>query len=287
MSIIQSVLLGILQGIAEFLPISSSGHLALAQALFNLDDVPLLYDVILHLATLLAVVIYFRIKIWKLLCCFGRWIARRPAPPAQQEAVDEDLLCGNDSLGRRTIIAIIFATLVTGIIGIFTSKMIPELPIKVTCAGFIVTAALLVFSGVWEKKRNSRSEQEQEQRKGITIIQSLFIGFMQGVGTLPGISRSGSTIAGAQLVGVDRKAAGEFSFIVSIPAILGAFILEAKDLDKVGTSIGAGTVAAGFIAAFIAGYISLALLMRLIKKGKLEWFAAYLVPLGILGLIFF
>lgn len=287
MSIIQSVLLGILQGIAEFLPISSSGHLALAQALFNLDDVPLLYDVILHLATLLAVVIYFRVKIWKLLCCFGRWIARRPAPSEPQDAEDEDLLCGNDALGRRTIVAIIFATLVTGIIGIFTSKMIPELSIKVTCAGFIVTAALLVFSGVWEKKRNSIPEQEQEQKKGITIIQSLFIGFMQGVGTLPGISRSGSTIAGAQLAGVDRKAAGEFSFIVSIPAILGAFILEAKDLDKVGASIGAGTVAAGFIAAFIAGYISLALLMKLIRKGKLEWFAAYLVPLGILGLIFF
>ncbi len=289
MSIIQSVLLGILQGIAEFLPISSSGHLALVQALFNLDDVPLLYDVILHLATLLAVVIYFRVKIWKLLCCFGRWIARRPVPQLQQETEEQDLLCGNDALGRKTIIAIIFATLVTGIIGIFTSKLIPELPLKVTCAGFIVTAALLVFSSVWEKKRNSASEQEPaiDKKQGITIIQSLFIGFMQGVGTLPGISRSGSTIAGAQLAGVDRKAAGEFSFIVSIPAILGAFILEAKDLDKVGASVGAGAVAAGFIAAFAAGYISLALLMKLIRKGKLEWFAAYLVPLGILGLIFF
>lgn len=289
MSIIQSVLLGILQGIAEFLPISSSGHLALVQALFNLDDVPLLYDVILHLATLLAVVIYFRVKIWKLLCCFGRWIARRPVPQLQQETEEQDLLCGNDALGRKTIIAIVFATLVTGIIGIFTSKLIPELPLKVTCAGFIVTAALLVFSSVWEKKRNSASEQEPaiDKKQGITIIQSLFIGFMQGVGTLPGISRSGSTIAGAQLAGVDRKAAGEFSFIVSIPAILGAFVLEAKDLDKVGASVGAGAVAAGFIAAFAAGYISLALLMKLIRKGKLEWFAAYLVPLGILGLIFF
>ena len=78
MSILQSVLLGILQGIAEFLPISSSGHLALAQHLFKLDDVPILYDIILHLATLFAVVLFFRKKIWALLCCFGRWIARRP-----------------------------------------------------------------------------------------------------------------------------------------------------------------------------------------------------------------
>lgn len=110
---------------------------------------------------------------------------------------------------------------------------------------------------------------------------------MQGIGTLPGISRSGSTIAGAQLAGVDRKSAGEFSFIVSIPAILGAFILEAKDLGEVSSSVGAEAVAAGFIAAFVAGYISLSFLMKLIKKGRLEWFAVYLVPIGILGLLFF
>lgn len=287
MSIIQSILLGILQGIAEFLPISSSGHLAVVQALFNLDDVPLLYDVILHLATLLAVVIYFRVKIWKLLCCFARWIACRPASQVQPADSEEDLLCGDDFLGRKTILAIIFATLVTGVIGVFTSKLIPELPLKVTCAGFIVTAALLVFSSVWEKKRISDMEHEQEQKKGISILQALFIGFMQGIGTLPGISRSGSTIAGAQLVGIDRKSAGEFSFIVSIPAILGAFILEAKDLGEVSSFVGAEAVAAGFIAAFVAGYISLSFLMKLIKKGRLEWFAAYLAPIGILGLIFF
>lgn len=279
MSILQSVLLGILQGIAEFLPISSSGHLALAQHLFKLDDVPLLYDIILHLATLFAVVLFFRKKIWALLCCFGRWIARRPEISADNP---EDLLCGNDTLGKKTIIAIICTTFVTGIMGIVASKLIPQLPLKFTCAGFIVTAGLLIFSSLWQKKQANASSAE---KKGIGALQALFVGFMQGIGTLPGISRSGSTIAGAQLAGIDRTSAGEFSFIVSIPAILGAFLLEAKDLGEMGSSVGVLPVVLGFVSAFIAGYISLAFLMKLIKKGRLEWFALYLVPLGLAGLI--
>ncbi len=284
MSILQSVLLGILQGIAEFLPISSSGHLALAQHLFKLDDVPLLYDIILHLATLFAVVLFFRKKIWALLCCFGRWIARRPEISAENP---EDLLCGNDTLGKKTIIAIICTTFVTGIMGIVASKLIPQLPLKFTCAGFIVTAGLLIFSSLWQKKQANATSDTDKQlsgQKGIGVLQAVFVGFMQGIGTLPGISRSGSTIAGAQLAGIDRTSAGEFSFIVSIPAILGAFLLEAKDLGEMGSSVGVLPVVLGFVSAFIAGYISLAFLMKLIKKGRLEWFAAYLIPLGIAGL---
>lgn len=117
-------------------------------------------------------------------------------------------------------------------------------------------------------------------------MQAVVIGFMQGVGTLPGISRSGSTIAGAQFCGVERSAAGEYSFLVSIFAILGAFVLELKDLGEVSSSIGAGVVVAGCAAAFVSGYFALACLMKIIKKGKLEWFAAYLIPAGILGMIF-
>ena len=344
MSIFQAIILGVLQGIAEFLPISSSGHLAVAQRLFGLEEVPLLFDVMLHLATLAAVILYFRKKIARLFVILFRWIfpsgkvevesgklkieneegdgsgiafaetrsnpvsqdlppsgslpipslqpptafSTTPSPKGQSplKSPETDLLTGTDELGRKTILAVIFATLVTGVIGVFTSKLIPELPLKVTCAGFIVTAALLVFSSLWAKKHDSLSENGAAP-KGISIPQSLFIGFMQGIGTLPGISRSGSTIAGAQLSGVNRAAAGEFSFIVSIPAILGAFVLEAKDLGEVGNQIGALPVLCGCLASFVWGYLSLSILMKLIRKGKLEWFACYLVPLGILGLIFF
>lgn len=278
MSIFQAIILGVLQGIAEFLPISSSGHLAVAQKLFGLSDVPLLFDVMLHLATLAAVILYFRKKIARLFVILFRWILRKPI----QTTDETDLLTGTDELGRKTILAVIFATIVTGAMGIVTSKLIPEMPIKVTCAGFLFTACLLIFSSLWAKKHDKPLE-----TKGISIFQALFIGFMQGVGTLPGVSRSGSTIAGAQLAGVNRAAAGEFSFIVSIPAILGAFVLEAKDLGEISSQIGALPVFCGCLAAFAWGYLSLSILMKLIRKGKLEWFACYLVPLGVFGLIFF
>ncbi|MGP1368628.1 MAG: undecaprenyl-diphosphate phosphatase [Treponema sp.] len=287
MTIIQGILLGILQGIAEFLPISSSGHLAVAQKLFGLSDVPLLFDIVLHLATLAAVILYFRKKIAKLFVILWQWLMHKTFA---EDGDDTDILAGNTERGRRTIIAVFVTTVVTGAIGVFTSKLIPDMSLKVTAGGFIVTAALLIISAFIEKRRKAAQQtfsSTSDTPKGINIAQAALIGVMQGIGTFPGISRSGSTIAGALFGGLDRAAAGEYSFIVSIPAILGAFVLELKDLDKVGTSIGAAPVIAGCAAAFAWGYISLTVLMKIIKKGRLEWFAAYLIPLGIAGLIFF
>lgn len=283
MTVLQGFLLGILQGVAEFLPISSSGHLALAQSLFGLEDVPLLYDIFLHMATLLAVTIYFWPKIWALLKCFGRWITKKQKSDNQVEISENDLLCPTDKIGQKTIIAIILTTAITGAFGIFTSKLIPDLSIKFVCGGFLVTSALLIISSIMEKRQSAKGPHEFT---GISIKQSIIIGIMQGFGTLPGISRSGSTIAGALFGGVNRSLAGEFSFIVSIPAILGAFILELKDLGQMSSSIGAAPIIAGCISSFAVGYFSLSVLMKIIKKGKLQWFAAYLIPAGILGLIF-
>lgn len=283
MTVLQGFLLGILQGVAEFLPISSSGHLALAQSLFGLEDVPLLYDIFLHMATLLAVTIYFWPKIWALLKCFGRWITKKQKSDNQVQISENDLLCPTDKIGQKTIIAIILTTAITGTLGIFTSKLIPDLGVKFVCGGFLVTSALLIISSIMEKRQSAKGPYEFT---GISIKQSIIIGIMQGFGTLPGISRSGSTIAGALFGGVNRSLAGEFSFIVSIPAILGAFILELKDLGEMSSSIGAAPIIAGCISSFAVGYFSLSVLMKIIKKGKLQWFAAYLIPAGILGLIF-
>ena len=283
MTVLQGFLLGILQGVAEFLPISSSGHLALAQSLFGLEDVPLLYDIFLHMATLLAVTIYFWPKIWALLKCFGRWITKKQKSDNQVQISENDLLCPTDKIGQKTIIAIIVATIITGAFGVVTSKLIPDLSVKFVCGGFLVTSALLIISSIMEKRQSAKGPNEFT---GISIKQSIIIGIMQGFGTLPGISRSGSTIAGALFGGVNRSLAGEFSFIVSIPAILGAFILELKDLGQMSSSIGAAPIIAGCISSFAVGYFSLSVLMKIIKKGKLQWFAAYLIPVGILGLIF-
>jgi len=280
MTILQGIFLGFLQGVAEFLPISSSGHLALAQNLLGLQEVPLLFDVFLHVATLAAVILFFRRQVGELLCAFGRWITRRPLSDGIKGS--SGLTC-TDEAARKTVVAIIIATVVTGAIGVIVEKKLSELPVKAICGGFIFTALVLIVSSLIEKKGAKKGDIAS---KGISWKQSLFIGFAQGVGTLPGISRSGSTIAGGLLSGVNRTDAGEFSFIVSIPAIIGAFILELKDLGSVSSEIGAVPVAAGCITAFVVGYASLTWLMRIIRRGKLEWFACYLIPAGILGMIF-
>ncbi len=275
MSIIQSVLLGILQGIAEFLPISSSGHLQVCQNIFGLEDIPLLYDVFLHLSTLLAVIVFFRKKILNLICTFGKLFVKK-SPSLEPNEIEE----------RKYILAIILTTFVTACIGLVTSKMIKDIPIKITCAGFIITALLLTISSRIEKKRACNEKDNTDEEKSPSIKQSLIIGIAQGIGTLPGISRSGSTISGALLCGVKRNVAGEFSFIASLPAILGAFILEFKDMDKISENIGTIQLLSGCASSFVAGYLSLVLLMKLIKKGNLKWFALYLIPAGILGIIF-
>ena len=191
MSVIQGILLGILQGIAEFLPISSSGHLAVAQNIFGLDDIPLLFDVFLHLATLAAVCLYFWRKIWELLKCLGRWISRSPKLKENSQEFDS-VLAQKDQTDRKIIIAIILSTIVTGVMGIVSSKMIPNLSIKVTCCGFIVTSLFLILSSVIEKRNAKLSNNSDDIKKPVVSkVQALIIGFMQGIGTLPGISRSG------------------------------------------------------------------------------------------------
>ncbi len=289
MTLFHGIILGVLQGIAEFLPISSSGHLVVAQRLFGLSEVPLLFDVFLHLATLLAVVLFFRKKLASLILSFFELFLPKGK---KNETSEEDSKKVSDCMektrnpveDRKYIIGIIAATVVTCGIGLITSKIVEEVPIRFVCVGFLITACFLVLSSLIAKKRPSFSSIKQD--KAPTLLQSLIAGLAQGIGTLPGISRSGSTIAGSLLAGMSRETAGEFSFIISIPAIIGAFILELKDLGDVAQSCGAQPLIAGCAAAFCSGYLSLSWLMRLIKKGRLEWFALYLVPLGVLGILF-
>ena len=268
MTILQSIFLGALQGVAEFLPISSSGHLALCKALFGLEEVPLLFDIMLHIATLAAVFIFFRKEIGELLAVFYRWITRK---------AKED-----DFIKQRMILAVIFGTISTGVIAIITQKFMPELPIKFICGGFIITAFLLILSSIISKRQIEKEGLENT----VSPFRGFLIGIAQGIGTLPGISRSGITISASLIAGVERKTAGEFSFILSIPAIIGAFILEAKDLGDVTSTVGILPLIIGCLVAFVVGILSLKFLMKLINKGKLEYFAFYLIPVGILGLIF-
>ena len=293
MTIVQSVILGALQGVTEFLPVSSSGHLAIAERLFQVGDVPPLFNVMLHVATLLAVVIYFRKVIGRLLMILFRAIGQKDEPMNSRPITDAKIatLAPNEQAGRYTIIMIIMSTIVTGAIGMVTSKMLAGISLAHICVGFLVTAGLLVASSVVDKIRcvhraAINGVSGERHLTGINWWQALIVGFAQGVGTLPGISRSGATIAGALFSGVDRRTAGDYSFIVAIPAILGAFLLELKDLDVVAGAVGLLPLLVGCAAAFVAGYLALAWLMNIIRRGRLEWFALYLIPAGVLGLIF-
>ncbi len=274
MNTLDAALLGLLQGIAEFLPISSSGHLAVAKRLFGLSAVPLLFDIVLHVATLAAVVLFFRKRIAAIVVSLYRWMARKA------DASD----AGNLGL----TVAVIAGTLCTGMIGVVLGRLVGEGSLKLISACFIVTAALLIVSEqiVHRRALAKTAEAAAFKKKNLGIREGIFVGIAQGIGVLPGLSRSGVTISASLVAGVDREEAGEFSFLLSIPAILGAFILEFKDADTLMTSVDPLALATGCAVAFISGFLALHFLLRLIKRGKLSWFAVYLVPLGILGLLF-
>ncbi len=265
MSVVQALLLGLLQGITEFLPVSSSGHLVLARALMGLEDVPLFFDVVLHVATLVIVVYVFRQRVWGILSALGRALLRR-----QKEGDREHL---------RLALLLAAASALTAVTGLGISSLeVREQPGWV-CLLLLVTALLLVLSSVLGRGRRPLDETGWPQ--------ALIMGAAQGLGVFPGISRSGITISSALMSGMSRQAAGEFSFLLSIPAVGGAFILTLRDAAAMSSGVPPLSLAAGFLAALAAGYASLKLLLRLISGGRLWLFAFYLIPAGIWGLLHF
>jgi undecaprenyl-diphosphatase len=258
MTVIQAILLGAIQGIAEFLPISSSGHLAIAEELLDLAEVPLLFDILLHVATLASVCIVFRERIAELFCVLGRFLSRKSL-----EADHND---------QTVIFSLLIATAMTGVVGLVIKDRVEAFTPFMISICLVITGVLLFVSGRFKPKT---------PREVPGVAQGIIIGLAQGIGVTPGISRSGATISASLLSGVNRKAAGEFSFLLSIPAILAAFILELKDADTLSGTVSAVPLAVGMLTAFAVGYVSLKFLLGLINRGRLGWFALYLVPAGI------
>jgi undecaprenyl-diphosphatase len=263
MSILQAILLGALQGVTEFLPVSSSGHLAVLKHSMGVGEVGLLFDVLLHVASLLAVILVFRMRIARMVMGLIHWI--------QGKADDEDR-------GQvRSAGVLIVATIITGTIGILVKDFAEGLSVKVVSALFLVTAVILLVS---QRFGGTKGYQ------GLTIKDGLICGVAQGMGVFPGISRAGITISAGLGSGMDRQTAGEFSFLLSIPAILGALVLTLKDFSELSGQVSLGPLVAGAVASFLVGLVSLVLLMRIVRAGKLGWFALYLIPLGLLGILF-
>ncbi len=263
MSFLQSLILGALQGITEFLPVSSSGHLVVMREVMEIKAVPPLYDVLLHIATLFVVIIVFRKRIGSILISLFRFFTGK-----KEEADAENL---------RLTLVILVATFFTAIVGLGISFLdVGRFP-KLVSALFIVTGLILLFA------RFGKGNMGYDK---IGVKHGIITGIAQGLGVLPGISRSGITISASLVSGMNREKAGEYSFLISLPAILGALILTLKDSGDLVSSVSPGVMAAGFITAFLVGLGSLLVLLRLIKSGKLYLFCFYLIPLGIAGLLF-
>lgn len=262
----QSVALGILQGISEFIPISSSGHLVVARVVMGLElaDIPLLYDVVLHIATLIVVIVFFRERILRMVGALARWVARRST--------------ADDAVDLRLAWLVFLGTLVTVAVGLSIRRLDLHLYPRVVAGAFLVTAILLVLAHF------TRGHIDYD---GLTLRHGVVVGFVQGLAVVPGISRSGSTIWAALASGISRERAGEYSFLLSIPAILGALVLELRHLGDLGAAVSPVVMAAGFVASLVFGFLSLSLLVMLIRGGKLWVFSIYLVPLGIWGLLTF
>ena len=264
MTLLQSILLGALQGITEFLPVSSSGHLVIMKNILNLEEVPVLFDVFLHAATLIVVCLVFRKRIGGLFKALFHFL--------QGKKGEED----KESL--RLILIILLATVITAVIGFAVSSLGVEQYPRIVSGLFLVTGVILLWA------RNAKGKNGNRELK---IRHALITGAAQGFGVFPGISRSGITISAAVLSGLSREKAGEYSFILSLPAIAGALILELKDLDTLSSLVSVPVVFAGALSAFAVGLVSLLLLLRMVRRGRLFLFSFYLIPLGLFGLVYF
>jgi len=268
--IINAIILGLVQGLTEFLPISSSGHLAILHKLLNFEtESNLFFDIILHLATLLAVIIFYRNEIVSIIIAgknsFADMIFRKQN--FKQAFWKEK----NDS---RLFVLIIIGSIPTGVIGIVFKDQVEKLAENLLFVGYglLFTAFMLLL---FELKRRAFKKIPK-----MGIIDSIVIGTMQGIAIIPGISRSGSTIAIAKLLGIDKESAAKYSFLLSIPAITGAFLLKVKDIFSESIELDYTLLAVGFLASFLSGYYSLKLLIWLIKKANLRLFIAYCAIVG-------
>ncbi|MFZ5803005.1 MAG: undecaprenyl-diphosphate phosphatase [Candidatus Omnitrophota bacterium] len=273
MSFFEAGVLGVIQGLTEFLPISSSGHLVLFQHLFGIREPVIAFDVLLHWATLLAVFVYFFSDLAKLVKDFFGFLIEFPKVRRAEPLYEKYPYA-------LVAFMVLVANVPTGIIGILYEEPLEYLFSAPWTLGasWLLMGALLVAS---------RRFQDGTRSLGLMNLQDAFlIGIAQGLAITPGISRSGSTILMAILCGFEKKDAARFSFFLGIPAILGAGLLKMEDGLAILRTDGAVS-GIGFLAAAVVGYLSIALLMRLVQKGRFYWFGYYCLALSAFTLVYF
>ena len=259
----EALILGIIQGLTEYLPVSSSGHLAIGAHLFGLSgEENLTFTVAVHVATVLSTVVI----LWKEIV----WLFT-------------DLFKWRWNEGTRYIVNILISMIPVGIVGLFFKDKVEAIfgsGLLVVGICLMVTAALLAFS-YWAKPR---------QRETISPWHAFVIGLAQALAVLPGLSRSGSTIATGLLLGNKKERLAQFSFLMVIPPILGEALLDVKDMAEMGVSqamagLPVSSLAIGFLAAFVCGCLACKWMINIVKKGKLIWFALYCAVVGLATII--
>ncbi|MCD7920234.1 MAG: undecaprenyl-diphosphate phosphatase [Clostridiales bacterium] len=272
MTYLYSAILGLIQGVAEFLPISSSGHLALFQQLFNLksaEETDVFFDVLLHLGTLISVFVYYWSDIWEMILEFFRFI--------------RDLATGQHTdrvpPARRMILLIIVGTLPLFLILPVKSRIeaLNNYPLAIGFALLVTGTLLFVSDRLAKGRKNERSA---------TVVDCLLVGCGQALATVPGLSRSGTTIAVGLLRGYDRDFAVRYSFLLSLPAVIGANILSIGDAVEAGIDVSLLPIyAAGVVIAAVSGYFAIRLVNLLTDKGKFGGFAYYCWGVGLLAVL--
>ncbi|MDR2376244.1 MAG: undecaprenyl-diphosphate phosphatase [Treponema sp.] len=259
MGVLESIILGAIQGLTEFLPVSSSGHLVLFQKILGISVPVLFFDTLVHGGTLLAVLVVLRDEIWSIL--------RRPVQPLTAYLILGTL--------PAVVVALVFDDTIEAAFesGAFLGF------------AFLVTSVFLALA-----ERISKKTQTPRQKEEMTWLDSLIIGIFQAIAIVPGVSRSGSTLSASLGRGLDRNFAARFSFLLSIPAILGALVLQIKDLAGPGGDAGAGELGVlpmitGTLSAAVVGFFAITVMLRLVRERSLWGFAAYTGLLGILVLI--
>lgn len=291
----QAVILGLLQGIAEFLPISSSGHLVLGQHLLGLDTQgasDITFEVFVHFGTVLSIVTVYRQRIWTILTDLvqvlkrpsligpalkGGPIERMPDEPLAEEIGDETGGAKGAIPSTRLSLYILLTMIPTGIVYVLFKDTLEAAfsDPRLVCGMLLVTGTVLLLTRL---RPNPGGH--------FTPLKTLLVGVAQSMALIPGISRSGSTICTAIYMNVDRKEAADFSFLMSLPVIVGATLLKTLELFETGITMGALPLILGTLVAFASGIWAIKVVIAFVQRGDLVWFAVYCYAVGVLGLIF-
>ena len=266
MDLLKSIILGLVQGLSEFLPVSSSGHLVIFSEILNFHEQGIAFEVFVHFGTLLSIFVAFRKELAKMIAApFAVWI-NKSDDPVLKEYLRWDLF-------------VIIATIPAGIIGLAFKDEVEAAFSSVLLVYFMLAVTGLIMT-LTPKLKNKGTP--------FTVLNTFIIGCAQAFAILPGISRSGSTIFTGLFQGIDREKVAPFSFIMSIPAVLGAVILKVKDVLEAGIDSSVLTeYIVGTLVAFISGYLAIIWLLDIVKKGKLQWFGYYCFAVSATGIIWY